>query len=232
MSFYSTWHDVRALGIDDSAFIKSFIERSDVSLSALNDGNEQDIATVIQLLVALPEKEIVRMISCRDEITLLPADVPCFSTFSNGAVRLNELLEFAPEGLTYAEIGYQLVGAASQLAQIKYGENHAKLAAMMSLVTISDHRPANIRATALGHYLVALSYEEKAVVLKKLILRDPCIQAIVQAAVAGEANYRRVVENLSDSTAYRRRTSVRCAVEFALDLPEINNLLNRIIWDL
>ncbi len=232
MSFYSTWHDVRALGIDDSAFIKSFIERSDVSLSALNDGNEQDIATVIQLLVALPEKEIVRMISCKDEITLLPADVPCFSTFSNGAVRLNELLEFAPEGLTYAEIGYQLVGAASQLAQIKYGENHAKLAAMMSLVTISDHRPANIRATALGHYLVALSYEEKAVVLKKLILRDPCIQAIVQAAVAGEANYRRVVENLSDSTAYRRRTSVRCAVEFALDLPEINNLLDRIIWDL
>lgn len=232
MSFYSTWHDVRALGIDDSAFIKSFIERSDVSLSALNDGNEQDIATVIQLLVALPEKEIVRVISCRDEVTLLPADVPCFSTFSNGAVRLNELLEFAPEGLTYAEIGYQLVGAVSQLAQIKYGENHAKLAAMMSLVTISDHRPANIRATALGHYLVALSYEEKAVVLKKLILRDPCIQAIVQAAVAGEANYRRVVENLSDSTAYRRRTSVRCAVEFALDLPEINNLLDRIIWDL
>lgn len=232
MSFYSTWHDVRALGIDDSAFIKSFIERSDVSLSALNDGNEQDIATVIQLLVALPEKEIVRMISCKDEITLLPADVPCFSTFFNGAVRLNELLEFAPEGLTYAEIGYQLVGAASQLAQIKYGENHAKLAAMMSLVTISDHRPANIRATALGHYLVALSYEEKAVVLKKLILRDPCIQAIVQAAVAGEANYRRVVETLSDSTAYRRRTSVRCAVEFALDLPETNNLLDRIIWDL
>ena len=232
MSFYSTWHDVRALGIDDSAFIKSFIERSDVSLSALNDGNEQDIATVIQLLVVLPEKEIVRMISCKDEITLLPADVPCFSTFFNGAVRLNELLEFAPEGLTYAEIGYQLVGAASQLAQIKYGENHAKLAAMMSLVTISDHRPANIRATALGHYLVALSYEEKAVVLKKLILRDPCIQAIVQAAVAGEANYRRVVETLSDSTAYRRRTSVRCAVEFALDLPETNNLLDRIIWDL
>lgn len=216
MSFYSTWYDVRALGIDDSAFIKSFLERSNVSLSVLSDGSDQEIATAMQVLVALPEKEIIRVISGGDEIHLLPADVPCFSTFLNGAVRLNELLEFAPEGLTYAEIGYQLVGAANQLAQIKYGENHAKLAAMMSLVTISDHRPANIRATALGHYLVAMPYEEKSVVLKKLTLRDPCIQAIVRAATTGEANYRKVVENLSDSTAYRRRTSVRCAVEFAL----------------
>ena len=232
MSFYSTWYDVRALGIDDSAFIKSFVERSNVSLSVLSDGSDQEIATAMQVLVALPEKEIIRVISGGDEIHLLPADVPCFSTFLNGAVRLNELLEFAPEGLTYAEIGCQLVGAANQLAQIKYGENHAKLAAMMSLVTISDHRPANIRATALGHYLVTMPYEEKAVVLKKLILRDPCIQAIVRAATTGEAHYRKVVENLSDSTAYRRRTSVRCAVEFALDLPEIRDLLDRIVWDL
>lgn len=232
MSFYSTWHDVRALGIDDSAFIESFIARSDVSLSTLNDGSEEEIATATQLLMTLPENEIVRVISGGKEIPLLPAEVPCFSTFSNGAVRLNELLEFTPEGLTYEEIGYQLVGATNQLAQIKYGENHAKLATMMSLVTISDHRPANVRATALGHYLVTVSYEDKAMVLKKLILRDPCIKAIVRTAAAGETNYRKVVENLSDSTAYRRRTSVRCAVEFALDLPEIRCLLDQIVWDL
>ena len=232
MSFFSTWHDVRSLGIDDSAFIKNFIERSEISLAPLNDGSEQEIVDAMQLIMTLPETEIIRIISEEDDVPLLPPDVPCFSTFSNGAVRINELLEFAPEGLTYAEIGYQLVGATNQLAQIKYGENHAKLASMMSLVTISDHRPANIKSTALGRYLVTVPYEEKASVLKKLLLRDPCVQAIIRAAIAGEAIYRKVVENLSDSTAYRRRTSVKCVIEFALDLPETKHLLNQIVWDL
>ena len=68
--------------------------------------------------------------------------------------------------------------------------------------------------------------------LKKLLLRDPCVQSIIRAAITGEANYRKVVENLSDSTAYRRRTSVKCVIEFALDLPETKHLLDQIVWDL
>ena len=68
MSFFSTWHDVRSLGIDDSAFIKNFIERSEISLAPLNDGSEQEIvdatgksiATVKRLMKSLQDKNFIR----------------------------------------------------------------------------------------------------------------------------------------------------------------------------
>jgi len=232
MGFYSTWSEVRALGIDDSAFAKSFIERSDISLYTLYNGNEKELAIAVQLLTEYPVVSLIDEISKQDSIYLLPSDIPCFSTFFNGAERVNELLLFAPAGLTYAEIGYQLVGAANNLAQNKYGENHAKLASMMSLVTISDHRPAKVCSTALGRYLVAQTYEGRNLILKKLLLRDPCIQEIIRAAIVGCANYKNVATCLSDSTAYRRRSSVKCVVEFALDFPETKKLLDQIVWDL
>ena len=232
MKFYSTWNDVRDLGIDDSAFINSFISRSEISLDSLYFGSDKEIKCAIAILSTIAESDLITSICNCVLPQLTPPDVPCFSTFSNGAARINELLEFSPSGLTYPEIGKQLTGSSSQYAQIKYGENHAKLAAMMSLVTISDQKPATVKATALGHYLVTVPYEEKELILKKLLLRDPCIQSIVQKAVGGSANYRTIVETLSETTAYRRRTSVKCLVEFALGISNTRYLLERIDWEL
>lgn len=232
MDFYSTWSSTRDLGINDSAFKHSFLENSAVSLSVLINGSDDEIIRAVRFLDEFPETELLVAIAEREPCELDSADIPCFSTFTNGAVRLNELLEFAPKGLTYADMGNQLIGARGQFAQVKYGENHAKLAAMMSLVVISEHRPAVVKNTALGHYLVAIPFEEKTNVLKKLLFRDPCIQAIIQAAINGTANYKEIVKCLSNTTAYRRRTSVKHAVEFALDLPGTKYLLERICWDL
>lgn len=234
MNFYSTWEATRNLCVDDHAFMISFLSSIPASTEILVSGTLEDIEAALSTLNQISIGEFISTIDTLDICNdLLPADVPCFSTFANAIVRINELLEFAEDGLTYAELGYQITSTPNLLAQIKYGENHAKLAAAMSLVSITTpHRPAKVTSTALGRYLVSLAYEEKERVLRRLLLRDRCIQLIVKDAVKGTANYRSIVKCLSDSTAYRRRTSVKCAVEFALGEPETQSLLDHIDWEL
>lgn len=233
MNFYSTWAETRALGISDNAFMNAFIDSMPISQDTLLHGSPRDVEIALSTINSIPIVEFVQaVLHSNIDRALTPADIPCFSTFSNGVVRINELLEFAENGLTYAEIGYQITNTPNLLAQIKYGENHAKLVSTMSLVSITTpHRPARVLATSLGRYLVAYSLEQKESVLRKLLLRDPCIQLIVKQAYSGEANYRTVVKCLSDSTAYRRRTSVKCAVEFALGDETTKMILNNIVWE-
>jgi len=234
MNFYSTWGDTLDLGIDDTAFITAYIDELPITQVVWDHGNSDEVEQAVQTLCRIPAIRFVEAISACDSVDeIIAAEVPCFSTFTNGIIRVNELLEFAEAGLTYAEIGYQLVNTPNLMAQIKYGENHSKLAAKMSLVSIANpHRHALVTSTALGHYLVAVPIEEKEDILRKLLLRDHCIKVIVKQAMMGQANYRSIVKKLSDSTAYRRRTSVKCAVEFALGSPDTKHLLSNIVWDI
>lgn len=234
MDFYSIWEGVRSLQMDDSEFLKCFLLCSEASLTPLKSGSRDEVENAAKFLGNIPYSEFLQAIKALEpDDDLIPAEVPCFSTFNNGVVRLNELLEFAPNGLTYADIGYQITNAPNQLAQIKYGENHAKLAAMMSLVAIdSHHRPINVTSTSLGRYLTRYTLDGKAPLLRRLIIRDHCVRKIIYSALHGGANYRSIVINLKDSTAYRRRTSVKCAVDFALDTPEALELGAKINWEL
>lgn len=233
MNFYSTWAETRELGVDDLSFMHGFLTLLPASQTVLFDGTSQDIEIALSTLSSIPVTEFINGIALLDRTKeLTPAEVPCFSTFTNGAIRINELLEFAEDGLTYVDIGYQLMKTQSFTAQSKYGENHSKLAAAMSLVSINVHsRPANIRATSLGHYLVSFPLEQKANILRKLLLRDHCLQALIQKSLLGSVSYRSTVKQLSDSTAYRRRTSVKQLIEFALGFPETEYLLHHIMWD-
>lgn len=234
MNFYRTWNETISLNVDDTAFLSSFLDSSVPSLDILHNGSDEDISYFFDVMVKVTHLRMVDYIASANLDDSLNASViPCFSTFDNGAVRLNELLEFAPSGLTYAEIGYQLTSTPNQLAQIKYGENHAKLAEKMSLVLIkSVPRPAMVTTTALGHYLTKFKIEDKFIFLQKLLLRDRCVQKIVHDAANGTAKYREIVETLSSSTAYRRRTSVKSVVEFALNCDETRALLEKIDWEM
>ena len=234
MNFYAIWEATRKLCVNDDAFMVSFLSAIPSSTETLVSGTSEDIEATISTLSQIPIGEFINTIGGLDiSNDLLPADIPCFSTFANAIIRINELLEFAEDGLTYAELGYQITSTPNLLAQIKYGENHAKLATAMSLVSITTpHRPAKVNSTALGRYLVSMAYEEKECVLRRLLLRDRCVQLILKDAINGTANYRSIVNCLSDTTAYRRRTSVKCVVEFALGEPETQALLDHIDWEL
>ena len=233
MDFYSVWAEMRKNGIDDRAALTAFLSRSEQSVHPLLLGGESECSNAFSNLDSIPIEQFFEVAEFMPiERALIPADVPCFSNFENGASRLNELLEFEPEGLTFSDAGYQLMNSVKPGARVKYGENHSKLAAMMSLVTISSSRPAVVKATPWGTYLTRFDMKRKDSVLKKMLIRDICVRTIVKAALNGPATYREAVKALSPSTALRRRTNVKCLVDFVLAGTEREDVLSRIDWEL
>ena len=118
----------------------------------------------------------------------------------------------------------------TQLARMKYGENHSKLAEVMSLVEIRPTRPAIVKNTALGKYLAYIPIQDKENVLKKLLLRNVVIQRIIRDAMQNQASYKNIAVNLKKSTAYRRRTSIKYLIEFILQGTSFEYLVSQIDW--
>jgi hypothetical protein len=116
-------------------------------------------------------------------------------------------------------------------AKVKYGENHSKLAAMMSLVNILNTRPVVVKPTRWGSFLTRYAFTEKSDVLKKLLLRDVCVKSILSKAFAGPVNYRDIVSFLSPSTMIRRRSNVKKLLEFIINDSEREIYLSNINWE-
>ena len=232
-NFYAEWYEKRNTGVSDLDYILSFIHSDEKTLHPLLIGNDTELSTAFDALSLVPIEEILNVIKTEPITgTLTPADVPCFSTFEMGAHRLNELLVFEPEGLSFSDAGYQLMNSIQDGARKKYGENHSKLATIMSLVRVSyAHRTALVTPTAWGQYLTKYELDQKRDILQKLLLRDLCVRTIVKEALDGPANYRNIVAFLARSTAVRRRSNVKYLVEYALTGTDYEYVLARINWE-
>lgn len=232
MNFYSLWKETRSLGIDDSAMKNAFLHSEEKTISVFNEGTEADLETAYSLLEEVGIEEFFEIIKTGDyNEQIVPSMVPCFSNFENGAHRLIELLEFEPSGVSFADAGFQLIDAVKEGARVKYGENQSKLARMMSLVSISTNKPAIVKATPWGSYLVRFDLGQKQGVLKKLLLRDQCIHSIIHSALNDYTSYAKKVAALSASTAIRRRTNVKWLIEFILTGTDYEAALLHIDWE-
>ena len=232
-NFYSEWYETRKNGLCDRDAIVAFIRSADETLLPLFTGNDVELSTAFAAILQVPIEDVLNVV--KNEVIsreLTPADVPCFSSFDMGAHRLNELLEFEPNGLSFSEAGYQLMNSVQDGARKKYGENHSKLATIMSLVEISyTHRTAIITPTAWGRFLTSYDLMQKKNVLQKLILRDLCVKIIVKGALNGPVDYRSIVSFLAKSTAIRRRSNVKYLVEYVLNGTDLEYVLTRINWE-
>ena len=232
MGFYSSWKSKDQAEEPTSEFIAGFLKSNAESLNDLFNGDEIELNSAYYILSKTPLSAFLNELKNTKEIPdLQPRDVPCFSNMENGASRLNELLLFAPEGLTFSEIGYQLMNSPNVYAQTKYGENQSKLAETMSLVVLSNTRPILVVATAWGNYLTRYSFVQKKEVLVKLLMRDHCVQSILSRALRGKVVYKEIVSFLSDSTKIRRRTNVKFLVNFILSGSEYESALTNINWE-
>lgn len=138
MDFYRSWKLHQKQGYDCSEYVVSFLKKEKCTLDVLQYGAADIVREAVTAILTTPFERFIHCIRgfsfSRD---VMPAEVPQFSAFEDGVEHLLELLQFAPNGLTFDEAGYQLVKSKTAVAQKKYGENHSKLAEMMSLVTIS-----------------------------------------------------------------------------------------------
>lgn len=233
MDFFCVWEAMKRVGIEDSAAISAFLNSEKASTDTLNCGSPEELESAFSVLHSTPIERFFEIVQEYDFTgTLLPSEVLCFSNFENGAVRLLELLEFEPDGISYSDAGYQLMSAVSEGARVKYGETHAKLAAAMNLVIITEHKPAVVRATPWGMFLAKYALEEKQDVLKKLLLREKCVKVIISRALRGMTCYRDAVTGLAATTATRRRTNIKWLVEYIMNGTDREDALSRIDWEL
>lgn len=231
MGFYLEWKRKLDSELNDQQFICDYIDKTEESRITLENGNTEDIAIAINVIKNIPIKRFFSYIEQKDySRDAEPAEVPQFSNFEDGANRLVELLEFSPEGLTFENVGYQLMKSDKVGARVKYGENHSKLASVMSLVTIRKTSPRVVINTSLGQALVGFQMEEKKDLLRKLVLREYLVGKIINNAKKDITNYREMVCRLSDSTALRRRSNVKFLVEYALAGTENEYILKNINW--
>ena len=130
----------------------------------------------------------------------------------------------------FINLGYQIVAAANEAANRKYGENHARLAEALNLATISASKPRYAKLSPWGRYLLQYSLDEKLDIFKKFLLREHYLQEIITQAVCGTASYFEIVSFLSYSTALRRRSNTHHIVDFILTGTDLEYCLSNIDW--
>lgn len=229
MTFYDKWVQVKNTE-QEKEYIRNFLEESPDSTEVLREGSEAELGVVISVISGTSMSKYIEVVDdLKHDLQVTAAQVPQFSFFDAAAYRLPEILEFAPQGLEFKEIGYQLAKSQTDLARTKYGENHAKLASMMELVEISC-RPSNVKSTALGRYLIAFSKEEKRELLRRLILRQYIVRKIVHDTNLNTVKYKEIVSELSEATSIRRRNNVRLLLEIILKGTQEERRLDLIDW--
>lgn len=231
MSYFKSWKETLSNGEDGRSFFIPFLANSEPVNKTIETGSPDEIK---ELISALSITDINTIISVASEYgaqkVITAADIPCFSLFANGVYRLPELLEFAPDGLMLYEIGYKLKHSKNLNGQIKYGENHAMLAALAGLVTITKSKPYIVKSTALAKTLILVNQPLKDKVLRIMFLQSPFVRHFLSALMADSASYRNITSCLKDSTSYRRRTSVKDVMSFVLKDSYLENALANMDW--
>lgn len=110
----------------------------------------------------------------------------------------------------------------------KYGENHSKLAAELSFVTLTKNGSFYVKNTALGSFTISLTKECKYELIKRLALRNKFIKNIICKAKNGIIYYSSLASKvLSESTVNRRKSNVKFLTMLIL---ENEHIKNNIIW--
>lgn len=231
MTFYNRWKYALETNMDYTDYVISFLNKDNESDEVFQDGSLEELHEALDVISKVSFKEFFSAFNGINlEYELRASDVPQFSNMEHGLIRVPELLAFTTEGLSYYDIGYQIVKATKEGACIKYGENHAKLASLFSLVKISNTRPAIVTNTSLGSLLTSVPYEEKKDLFRKLLMRDRFMKKLLYEALNGFVYYEDIVSFISPSTALRRRPNVKRLTEFILSHTEYEIYYRNISW--
>lgn len=170
---------------------------------------------VIKILQETSLQEIIEILSsCDSREAVTPENIPQFSKKEDAFFKVAEVLYGAFEPLTLDKLGKYLENSDEQakinstIAMKKYGENHAKMAALLDIALVSkaDSR-AMVSLSEFGKCYVQLSIVEQNELIHKLCLRIPIIQNyFLQGGKIEQIDDDLLV--LSKSTQNRRRSNV------------------------
>lgn len=229
MSFYDDWE--KAIKTNDTAedYVIRYLDFCPESVSVFEEGEKADVLTAIKLLLSIPISSFIDGITHPYEFST--KEVFQYSKLDDATDTLCNILEYEEFSLSYEEAGQRLVHAPNQYANIKYGENHSKTAALLSLVVIrqtSERKCKMVRISSLGSVMTLLSKDEKEEVLRRLAIRNPFMKTLIYQAKCGEASYvEEVSKVISGQTIVRRKHNNEIVLNMIL---KDNPLKDRIRW--
>ena len=181
MNFYEKWKECRIERKDEEYFFKSFLEKKQDSLELFYNGNEQDIANAIKLLLSISIDEFIKYMDY-ENLNILPEQVLQYSSFEHGVITLCKHLYFCNPS-TYNELGEKLIHAQLTGANKKYGENHSKLAQELSFVRLTREGSVKVYITNLGKMTIPMEDSDIKLLSYRLLLRNELIKKMISVLV-------------------------------------------------
>lgn len=229
MNFYQNWAETIRNGLDDSEYIKKFLDYESDAVDCLINGGKEDVIFAIQVLLSVPMERFVFAID--HDYNFASKDVFQYSKLEDATVTLCNLLEYEYPTLNFIDAGSKLAHAQNEYACIKYGENHIKLANALSLVKIekfSNRKMCEASITSLGSITTSMSSPDRDELIKRLAIRNAFVKAMIFFAKKGNAEYKTLVSKvLSGQTIIRRKHNVEIIVNRIL---ENNPVCKNIRW--
>ena len=226
MDFYNDWKDSMFNIEENKKFTKKFLAKAPESLEVFYNGTSEELINVCKFLLNIPISNFVycidKNIECKTDMIIQ------YSNLEHAIIDVPKVLKFKNEPLTFAQIGKIIIRAKEEGACKKYGENHSKVAAELSMVKLERKSATIVSNTAFGNFSVDLSDEDRKELVKRLAIRNEFIQKLIYLAKKDFVNYMEVAElTLSNSTALRRKSNNKQVISMIL---EGNEILNNIAW--
>lgn len=184
----------------------------------LNDGESCVIPmgmcdVVLKYLRMYSVPEIINIIQEKQkEFDITPSDIPQFSNYEDAVYKVPYLT--VASGLTdisFTQMGFMLINTPKKDgAYMKYGENHAKMAAQMGLCNVQKGK---INLSYFGCLYSKLSKEEQAEMVPKLLLYMPLIHNFFASGMDKDL-LNKYFSTLSESTQKRRMSNVRTIINY------------------
>lgn len=194
---------------------------------------DRTAGAVLEQLLLLPAAELLWMVDRSPYGAVADVkDIPQFGRLETLERVPDYFAETGQSCVDYAQLGFFLkkdVEAKLQ-ANVKFGENHGKGAALLGLVNCVS---ARFVPSALSKAFCALPPDQRDAVTCRLLFRIPIVQTVLKAAGEGAVNGFSPMVQLSRSTMRRRGQSMRTIFEAMERIEDIglSARLRRIYWD-
>ena len=156
------------------------------------------------------------MIKTMQQKPVKSQNIPQYSSFENGTYQMLKYLRMAGDfGPSFLEIGKHFSeNGHKKGAYVKYGENHAKLAELLGLVTIEKKDRKRVFLSDIGREIERLEAEKQQVCYTKLAARIPIVQEAIRLNLSNAKELEEHLRNyLSPITAVRRRKNTWMLIE-------------------
>jgi len=167
-------------------------------------------------------------------LSVSQASVPQYSNFEDGAYRIVDILtKYNNTGFTYSQLGeIMATKERNDVANKKYGENHANLARLLDFVAITNTMPRRVFLTKLGKVFDKANDKVKIEILKFQIFRMEIIKDIIDKYNNKSFSLLSYLLSipLAKTTAIRRSSNVKYLFEFLYNNgeKEVKSILDKL----